>query len=74
MSIQEIGRAINWSGDDAIEIAKSVFVSQGIDSLLAMQTEPFLSDEELRSYADLLAAEEVIDLLMLCGARQATIA
>lgn len=74
MSIQEIGRAINWSGDDAIEIAKTVFVSQGMNGLLAMQTEPFLSEEKLRSYADLLAAEEVIDLLMLCGSRQATIA
>jgi hypothetical protein len=74
MSIQEIGRAINWSGDDAIEIAKSVFVSQGMDGLLAMQTEPFLPDEELRSYADQLSAEEAIDLLMLVGTRQATIA
>lgn len=74
MSIQEIGRAINWSANDSIEIAKSVFVSQGMDGLLAIQTEPFLSDEALRSYADRLSAEEAIDLLMLCGTRQATIA
>jgi hypothetical protein len=74
MSIQEIGKAIDWSGDDAIEIAKLVFVSQSMDGLLAIQTEPFLSNEELRSYADQLLAEEAIDLLTLCGTRQAMIA
>lgn len=75
MFIQEIAETINWSGDDAIEIAKLVFVSNSMNSLLAIQTEPFLSEDELKILADQLAdAEKAIDLLELVGNNQSAIA
>jgi hypothetical protein len=64
MSIGEISEAIQWSVDDAIEIAISVFAFHDIGSQgLAFQTQPSISEEELMHFADQLTPSQAIDLL-----------